>query len=159
MGPKDRQKSFNDATLFVSAAFPRKDAEFAQILNNACQRYLIETNGYNDLVVLLEVNAMAMPTIPPQPSSIQIELEGDLVSPRGQALARVGRAEEGVKQVKLSVWYLCQRSATQPPRRGMVCRKPRRRHRVDAQLSGGAQDTGLIGPRTTVRIRRNGLRY
>ncbi|KAG8408295.1 hypothetical protein J3459_017961 [Metarhizium acridum] len=50
-------------------------------LNNACQRYLIETNGYNDLVVLLEVNAMAMPTIPPQPSSIQIELEGDLGLP------------------------------------------------------------------------------
>ncbi|KID93400.1 NB-ARC and TPR domain protein, partial [Metarhizium majus ARSEF 297] len=133
MGSEDRQKSFNDATLLVSAAFPRKDAEFAQMyhswkqcslylphvlslrdsyreekeanpkfsalmlycnLNNACQRYLIETNGYNDLLDLLEVNAMAIPTIPPQPWSIQIELEGDLASHRGQALARVGRAEQ-----------------------------------------------------------------
>ncbi|KAL9098012.1 MAG: hypothetical protein Q9163_006238 [Psora crenata] len=141
MKPEDRQKRFNDATLLVSAAFPRKDAEFAQMyhlwkpcslylphvlslrdtfreekkansnfsalmhycnLNNACQRYLIETNGYNDLLDLLEVNAMAISTIPTQPRSIQIDLEGELASHRGQALARVGRAEEGVKQRKLS---------------------------------------------------------
>lgn len=64
--------------------------------------YLIETNGYNDLLDLLEVNAMAIPTIPPQPSSIQIDLEGELASHSGQALARVGKVEEGVKQLKLS---------------------------------------------------------
>ncbi|KAI9668929.1 MAG: hypothetical protein M1829_005241 [Trizodia sp. TS-e1964] len=139
MSPEDRQKSFNDATQLVSAAFPRKDAELAQMyhlwkscalylphvlslrdafreekkanpsfsalmlfcdLNNACQRYLIETNGYNDLLDLLEVNAMAISTIPPQPRSIQIDLEGGLASHTGQALARIGRAEEGVKHLR-----------------------------------------------------------
>ncbi|KAI1420538.1 NB-ARC and TPR domain protein [Xylaria sp. FL1777] len=141
MSPEDRQRSFNDATLLVSAAFPRKDAEFAQMyhlwkpcsiylphvlslkdsfceerksnakfsalmlycdLNNACQRYLIEINGYNDLLDLSEVNAMAIPTIPRQPHSIQVDLEGSLASHRGQVLARVGRFEEGIKQLKLS---------------------------------------------------------
>ncbi|KAI0100214.1 NB-ARC and TPR domain protein [Nemania sp. FL0031] len=139
MTPEAQQQRFNDATLLVSAAFPRKDAEFAQMynmwercsiylphvlslrdsfrqasktnpkfsalmeycaLNNACQRYLIETNGYNDLLDLVEVNAMAILTIPTQPQSIQIDLEGSLASHRGQALARVGRAEEGVKYLR-----------------------------------------------------------
>lgn len=42
MGPADRQKSFNDATLLVSAAFPRKDAEFAQMYQmwKPCSLYL-----------------------------------------------------------------------------------------------------------------------
>ncbi|EEP78975.1 predicted protein [Uncinocarpus reesii 1704] len=117
---EDRQKSFNNAALLVSAAFPRKDSEFAQMYHawKQCslylphvlslrdgfreEKYLIETNGYNDLLDLLEVNAMAIPTIPPQPKSIQADIEGDLASHRGQALARVGRAEEGVKELKLS---------------------------------------------------------
>jgi hypothetical protein len=64
--------------------------------------YLIETNGYSDLLDLLEVNAIAISTIPPQPLSVQIDLEGELASHRGQALARVGRAEEAVKQLKIS---------------------------------------------------------
>ncbi|KAH8729311.1 NB-ARC and TPR domain protein [Ilyonectria robusta] len=141
MSAEDRQKSFNDATILVSAVFPRKDAEFAQMyhewitcslylphvlslkdsfrkekeasptfsalplycrLNNACQRYLIETSGYNDLFDLLDVNAMAIATTPPQPLSIQIDLEGELASHKGQALARVGRVEDGVMQLRES---------------------------------------------------------
>ncbi|KAH8807474.1 P-loop containing nucleoside triphosphate hydrolase protein [Xylogone sp. PMI_703] len=141
MSPEDRQKSFDDATILVSAAFPRKDDEFAHMyhmwkpcalylphvlslrdsfreekkanstfsasvlycsLNNACQRYLIETNGYSDLLDLLEVNAMAISTIPPQPRGIQIEIEGGFASHWGQALARVGRAKEGIEQLRLA---------------------------------------------------------
>lgn len=64
--------------------------------------YLIETNGYNDLLDLLEVNAMAIPTISPQPRNVQIEVEGEIASHRGQALARVGRAEEGVRYLRAS---------------------------------------------------------
>ncbi|KAI1313744.1 NB-ARC and TPR domain protein [Xylaria venustula] len=140
------QKSFNDATLLVSAAFPRKDTEFAQMyhlwnqcsiylphvlslkdsfreqkkansefsalmlycdLNNACQRYLIETNGYNDLLELSEVNSIALPTIPPQQWSVQTDLEGSLASHRGQVLARVSRTEEGIKQLKLAYDLYC----------------------------------------------------
>jgi hypothetical protein len=42
MEPEDRQKSFNDATLLVSASFPRKDAEFAQMYHfwKPCALYL-----------------------------------------------------------------------------------------------------------------------
>ena len=42
MSPEDRQKSFNDATLLVSAAFPRQDAEFAQMYQfwKPCSLYL-----------------------------------------------------------------------------------------------------------------------
>lgn len=42
MSAEDRQRSFNDAALLVSAAFPRKDAEFAQLYHSwkACSRYL-----------------------------------------------------------------------------------------------------------------------
>lgn len=65
-------------------------------------RYLIETNGYNDLLDLSEVTAMALATIPPQSRDTQIELEGDLASHRGQALERVGGTEEGVQQLKMA---------------------------------------------------------
>lgn len=141
MSYEDRQRSFNDATLLVSAAFPRKDAEFAQLyhswqacslylphvlslrdcfreekksnskfsalmeycsLNNACQRFLIETNNYNDLLDLLEINSMVAATIPPQPLSIHVDLEGELASHRGQALVRVGRADEGIPYLQRS---------------------------------------------------------
>ncbi|KAI1114464.1 P-loop containing nucleoside triphosphate hydrolase protein [Nemania sp. NC0429] len=146
MGRENRQKSFNDATLLVSAAFPRKSEEFAQMyhtwdtcslflsqvlslrdcfreekkndqnfsalmlycdLNNACQRYLIETNGYNDLLELVEVNALAMPTIPEQPRNIQVDLEGSLASHTGQALGRVGRLHEGVVKLRLAYDLYC----------------------------------------------------
>jgi hypothetical protein len=42
MSPETRQKSFNDATLLVSAAFPRKDAEMAQMYHfwKTCSLYL-----------------------------------------------------------------------------------------------------------------------
>ena len=42
IGPDDRQKSFNDATVLVSAVFPRKDAEFSQMYHrwNTCALYL-----------------------------------------------------------------------------------------------------------------------
>lgn len=64
--------------------------------------YLIETNGYNDLLDLLEVNSMAIRTIHLQERSTQIELEGDLASHSGQALVRVGRTQEGVEQLELA---------------------------------------------------------
>ena len=64
--------------------------------------YLIETNGYNDLLDLLEVNAMAILTMPPQPRSIQIDLAGELASHRGQAPVRGGRAEQGLQHLKLA---------------------------------------------------------
>ena len=42
MGLEDRQQSFNDATILVSAAFPRKDAEFSQMYHrwSTCALYL-----------------------------------------------------------------------------------------------------------------------
>ncbi|KAJ3578368.1 hypothetical protein NPX13_g2192 [Xylaria arbuscula] len=146
MNPVDRQRSFNDAILLVSAAFPRKDSEFAQMyhswktcslylphvlslkdsfreerktdgkfsalmlycdMNNACQRYLIETNGYNDLLDLSEVNAMALATIPPQPHTIKVDIEGSLASHRGQVLERIGRVEEGITHLKLAHDLFC----------------------------------------------------
>ncbi|KAF2722639.1 NB-ARC and TPR domain protein [Polychaeton citri CBS 116435] len=146
MGRQGRQRSFNDATLLVSAAFPRKDAKFAQMyhrwgecarylpqvlslrdsfreekksdpefsalmlycdLNNACQRYLIECNGYNDLLALVEVNHMALQTIPPQPWTVYVDLEGSLASHWGQVLGRTGQAEEGVKHLKVAYDLFC----------------------------------------------------
>ncbi|KAF2790021.1 hypothetical protein K505DRAFT_365114 [Melanomma pulvis-pyrius CBS 109.77] len=35
-------------------------------LNNQCQRYLLEINGYNDLLELVKVNELAMKTMPRQ---------------------------------------------------------------------------------------------
>jgi hypothetical protein len=42
MSPEDRQKSFNDASLLLSAAFPRKDTEFSQMYHSwkQCALYL-----------------------------------------------------------------------------------------------------------------------
>lgn len=42
IGSDDRQKSFNEATMLVSAVFPRKDAEFSQMYHrwNTCALYL-----------------------------------------------------------------------------------------------------------------------
>ena len=42
IGPGDRQKGFNDATMLVSAVFPRKDAEFSQLYQrwDTCALYL-----------------------------------------------------------------------------------------------------------------------
>ena len=74
--------------------------------------YLIETNGYNDLLILLETNAIAIQTVRPQPQNIQMVLEGDIASHTGQLLARIGRAEEGIKQLKLAYDIL----ATAQPR-------------------------------------------
>lgn len=45
---------------------------------------------------------MAIATIPRQPLNIQIDLAGELASHKGQALARVGRLEEGVEELKMS---------------------------------------------------------
>ncbi|KAI7288787.1 hypothetical protein KC343_g1092 [Hortaea werneckii] len=146
LSPEDRQKSFNDATMLVSAAFPRKDAEFSQLyhrwdtcalylphvlnlrdsfreekatdpdfsalavyidLNNACQRYLIECNGYNDLIDLVQVNATALPTIPKQEWTVQIDLEGSLESHWGQALERLGKFAESVPHLKKAYDLFC----------------------------------------------------
>jgi hypothetical protein len=45
---------------------------------------------------------MAMKTIPKQAHSVQVELEQELPSHRGQLLARIGRPEEGIKDLEVS---------------------------------------------------------
>jgi hypothetical protein len=48
------------------------------------------------------MNTIAVATIPTQPHTIQVDLEGSLASHRGQVLAHIGKAEEGVKDLKLA---------------------------------------------------------
>ena len=50
IGAEDCQKSFNDATLLVAAAFPRKDAEFAQMYHfwKSCSLYLSHVLSLRD---------------------------------------------------------------------------------------------------------------
>ncbi|OTA87935.1 hypothetical protein M434DRAFT_130703 [Hypoxylon sp. CO27-5] len=139
MTPEQRQKAFNDATILVSKAFPRRDSNVAQLylmwdqcalylqhvislkdcfreeknanpsfvaspmycdLNNACQRYLLELNSYDELADLIDVNTMALNTLPKEKRSVS--LQGSLTSHKGQLLVRLGNAEEGVKWLKKS---------------------------------------------------------
>ncbi|KAI1408047.1 hypothetical protein F5Y13DRAFT_205132 [Hypoxylon sp. FL1857] len=139
MTPEQRQKAFNDATILVSKAFPRRDSNVAQLylmwdrcalylqhvislkdcfreekkanpkfsalqtycdLNNACQRYLLELNSYDELADLIEVNTIALNTLPEEERSIS--LQGSLTSHKGQLLVRLGNAEEGVTWLKKS---------------------------------------------------------
>ncbi|KAI1418796.1 NB-ARC and TPR domain protein [Xylaria sp. FL1777] len=139
MGFEKRQIAFNDATVLVSKAFPRRDSNVAQLylmwdrcalylqhvislkdcfreehgynpqfsvlqtycdLNNACQRYLLELNSYDELADLLEVNRLAMNTLPKLEQTVG--LQGSLTSHQGQLLVHLGKAEEGVKWLKES---------------------------------------------------------
>ncbi|KAI0817305.1 Tetratricopeptide-like helical [Xylaria sp. FL0064] len=139
MGFEKRQIAFNDATILVSKAFPRRDSNVAQLylmwdrcalylqhvislkdcfreeyrsnphfsvlkpycdLNNACQRYLLELNSYDELADLLEVNRLAINTLPKMEQTVG--LQGSLTSHQGQLLVRLGKAEEGVKWLKES---------------------------------------------------------
>jgi hypothetical protein len=63
-------------------------------------RYLLEINGYNDLLDLCEISAAAMKTI--KPPSDTIDLEHHRASHLGQLLARIGRPEEGVTWLQVS---------------------------------------------------------
>ncbi|KAF2259245.1 NB-ARC and TPR domain protein [Lojkania enalia] len=69
-------------------------------LNNACQRYLLEMNSYEELEDLIEVNTLALDTLPQEQQTVG--LQGSLTSHRGQLLIRLGKAEEGVKWLKKS---------------------------------------------------------
>ncbi|KUJ22180.1 uncharacterized protein LY89DRAFT_778484 [Mollisia scopiformis] len=69
-------------------------------LNNSCQRYLLEINSLDDLADLIEVNTMALNTLPPEDQAIS--LQGSLSSHRGQLLLRLGKPEEGVQWLKKS---------------------------------------------------------
>ncbi|KAI1122604.1 NB-ARC and TPR domain protein [Nemania abortiva] len=138
---EQRQQMFNDATVLVAHAFPRKDSDSAQLyqkwkscslylpqvlslrdsfreelnenpkfsvlslyceLNNACQRYLLEINSYNDNLALFEVNELALKTITVQSHSVRVDLEGGLASHKGQVLARIGLVNEAVNCLQLS---------------------------------------------------------
>ncbi|KAK1771978.1 hypothetical protein QBC33DRAFT_616154 [Phialemonium atrogriseum] len=120
MTPEQRQQAFNDATILVSKAFPRRDSNVVQLylmwdrcamylqylislkdcfreekesnpnfaalqtycdLNNAYQRYLLELNSYEELADLIEINTMALSTLPEQQQTIG--LQGSLTSHRG----------------------------------------------------------------------------
>ncbi|KAI1352908.1 Tetratricopeptide-like helical [Xylaria sp. FL0043] len=129
MGFEKRQIGFSDATILVSRAFPRRDSNCALYLqhvislkdcfreeygsnphfsvvqtycdlNNACQRYLLELNSYDELADLLEVNRSAINTLPKMEQTVG--LQGSLMSHQGQLLVRLGKAEEGVKWLKES---------------------------------------------------------
>lgn len=64
--------------------------------------YLLEINGYNDNLILFEVNALAMKTIPEQAHSVKVDLEGELASHKGQLLGRIGLPEKGIECLRLS---------------------------------------------------------
>jgi hypothetical protein len=63
-------------------------------------RYLLEINAYTELEDLIQVNNMAMSTLPSGISTIG--LQGSLTSHTGQLLIRVGRPSEGVEWLKKS---------------------------------------------------------
>lgn len=84
-------------------------------LNNQCQRYLypspcllvlksdrylLEINAYEDLNDLIEVNRMALESLPLIDQAIG--LQGSLTSHTGQLLIRLGNPAEGVKWLKKS---------------------------------------------------------
>ncbi|PVH86783.1 NB-ARC and TPR domain protein [Cadophora sp. DSE1049] len=69
-------------------------------LNNSCQRYLLEINSLDDLADLIEVNTMALNTLPPEDQAIS--LQGSLTPHRGQLLLRLGKPEEGVQLLEKS---------------------------------------------------------
>ncbi|TVY82554.1 hypothetical protein LSUE1_G002863 [Lachnellula suecica] len=109
---KDRFREEKKANPLFTA--PRTYCE----LSNACQRqvypskytfqttkliyyrYLLEINAYSELEDLIEVNNMAISTLPQ--GAPTIGLQGSLTSHTGQLLIRLGRPSEGVQWLKKS---------------------------------------------------------
>lgn len=63
-------------------------------------RYLLEINSLEDLEDLIEVNFLALNTMPPEEQAVG--LRSSLASHRGQLLQRLGRHEEGLMWLKKS---------------------------------------------------------
>lgn len=55
----------------------------------------------------MEVNRVAISTHPPQPWTVQVDLEGGLASHLGQALVRVGQVEEGITELRKAYDMFC----------------------------------------------------
>ncbi|KAI1131412.1 hypothetical protein F5Y10DRAFT_286779 [Nemania abortiva] len=68
-------------------------------LNNMCQRYLLELHSYSELEDLIEVNMMAMETLPKEEAD---GLRASLTSHKGQSLVFIGKPEEGTKWLEES---------------------------------------------------------
>jgi hypothetical protein len=63
-------------------------------------RYLLEINTYTELEDLIQVNTMALGTLPQEEQIIG--LQGSLTSHTGQLLIRLGKPFEGVEWLKKS---------------------------------------------------------
>jgi tetratricopeptide (TPR) repeat protein len=64
--------------------------------------YLLEVNAFDNALDLIEVNTLAIATMPKQSHTVEVNLKGVLASHKGQILARIGRVEEGVKYLKIA---------------------------------------------------------
>ncbi|KAF4551560.1 Hypothetical protein D9617_13g100610 [Elsinoe fawcettii] len=69
-------------------------------LSNACQRYLIEVNSYDELQDLVSTNLKAIETLPE--SEQTVALRGSLTSHQGQLLCRQHRLADGIKCLRRS---------------------------------------------------------
>ncbi|KAF2762060.1 hypothetical protein EJ05DRAFT_496932 [Pseudovirgaria hyperparasitica] len=69
-------------------------------LNNSCQRYLLEINSLDELGDLVDVNTMALDTLPSEGRTVN--LYGSLTSHHGQLLMRLGHPHEAVIWLKKS---------------------------------------------------------
>ncbi|KAF2228145.1 hypothetical protein BDZ85DRAFT_12299 [Elsinoe ampelina] len=69
-------------------------------LSNMCQRYLIETNRYSELELLIETNFKAIGTLPKTEQSIA--LRANLASHKGQLRCRQGNYDDGLQWLKNS---------------------------------------------------------
>ena len=63
-------------------------------------RYLLEINSYTELEDLIQINSMALNTLPKEEQTIG--LQGSLTSHTGQLYVRLGRPAEGVEWLKKS---------------------------------------------------------
>lgn len=63
-------------------------------------RYLLEINSYTELEDLIEINSMALSTLPKEEQTVA--LQGSLTSHTGQLLVRLGKPAEGVEWLKKS---------------------------------------------------------
>lgn len=63
-------------------------------------RYLLEINSYEELQDLIEVNTMALDSLPEEQRLVG--LQGSLTSHRGQVLCQLGKPEEGVEWLRKS---------------------------------------------------------
>lgn len=63
-------------------------------------RYLLEINAYTELDDLIQINRMALSTLPEEEQTIG--LQGSLTSHTGQLLVRLGKPAEGVEWLRKS---------------------------------------------------------